>query len=1000
MTTSVIKSILPNRFSAVDLVAVLVVGVFTIIYLYPWADDSVIQRFHHQYSDAILLGFIVIVITNRLLSARETFEPLFWSFMGAAFLSWFVLTIIRLTIWQKLSITNQGLAADVSYFLFYALMVTAIEVKSFSKASKFLTQRSLISSLSVITFLLGSFSYLILVPTNIDSTASFSLRQSFYFYFLLDVYLVLRWWHLAWQTKNAFSVGYFLLGLASLNWFVGDLLEYLVLSDQSNSLNKWADWLWYVPYILFFFGIRNLWEKSENSTSIIRYNSYHLMNSPLFFLGLISIWFLIESNVNPVAKDSTLQNLQVIWLIITLALAIFQIVELFEINKSRKLALVEAQSNIDMLNKQLAQNNQLMESQSTANQMILDTINNPIFTLDLQGKILSSNLATSQLLGYLESDLIDTNFSKLIPEEEEFHRFFDYQSYRQQLAKNSIGLEIESAVITKSGDRILVHVTISQSSRMNLGTLVVSLADIRKQKIAEQQLHDLKDEFTANISHEFRTPLTIVSGVIDDLLSKPIDDSTVEQLQTAKRNNLRLIHMVDQLLDLSRVSYDSMPISDIDVSDWVKAICRSYNTIAKDRTIDYSIVVCSPVLIRGNQQALENILYNLLSNAFKYTEQGDSINVLLEEKDDHYQLMVADTGIGISKQAQSKIFDRFQRSTTENQHSIPGVGIGLSLVKELVDSMNWKISIESVPNKGSKFILKLNKSRSDHIENIVAVNRQVDEQQVSLLEAEIKQNSAKAFSKSKYLVLVVEDNIDMQRHLENILSPHHQCIIASNGKQGLSMAEEFLPDIIISDIMMPGIDGFEVLDILKEQSVTTHIPVILLTAKSDQDSKIKGLSAEADDYLIKPFDAEELLIKINNQLKVRKKLQQKYENQWQGFTQIESEIQESDMENPFLKDLNQLFESNYSDPHFAMNILASGLAMSERQLQRKVKALVDISPLELLKRFRLEKAKLQLKQNLQIGLVAQSCGFSSQTYFGRCFKEHFGITPKNYQRQR
>lgn len=999
MTKSLIRNIESNRFLAIDLIAGLVVCAFVVIYVYPWTDDSVIPTFHRRYSDTILLGFISFTIANKLRTSKTRFEPLFWSFMGAAFISWFVLTIIRLTIWQKLSITNQGLAADVSYFLFYALMITAVEVKSFSNASKFLTQRSLISSLSVITFLLGSFSYLILVPTNIDSTTSFTLRQSFYFYYLLDVYLILRWWHLAWQAKDFAFLGYFLLGLASLNWFVDDLVEYLILSEQSSLQNKWMDWLWYLPYGLFYFGVRNLGEELEKNTSDIRYNPYHLLNSPLFFLGLISIWFLIESNVNPAVKDSALQNVQIVWLFITLALATFQIMELFETNKRRKLNFNKVQSSNDSLIHQLKQITRQMESQSSANQMILDTISNPIFTLDLQGKVLTSNLATTKLLGYSERELVDRNFSKLIPEEEEFHRFFDYQSYRQQLAKNSTGLEIESAVLTKTGQRITVHVTISQSSRMNRSTLIVSLADIRLQKKAEQQLHDLKDEFTANISHEFRTPLTIVSGVIENLLSQSMDDIVVDQLQTAKRNNLRLIHMVDQLLELSRIASDSMPINDIDASDWVKPICQSYNTIAKDKNIDYAVVICDSILIRGNQQAFENILYNLLSNAFKYTEHGGSINVLLEENDNHYQLIVADTGIGISRQEQSKIFDRFQRSNSDQQHSIPGVGIGLSLVKDLVNSMNWEINLESVPHKGSKFIVKINKSLSNHFEDLVPASIHVDEAQVSLLEAEIRQNSTKAFSKSKYLVLVIEDNIDMQRHLENILSPHHQCIVASNGKQGLSMAEEFLPDIIISDIMMPGIDGFEVLAILKDQSVTTHIPVLLLTAKSDQGSKIKGLSAEADDYLTKPFNAEELLIKIINQLKVRKKLQQKYEAQWQGFTQVEPEVLEQSIENSFLRDLNQTFEHNYTNPDFSMNVLAGELAMSERQLQRKVKALVDISPLELLKRFRLEKAKLELKQNVQIGLVAQSCGFSSQTYFGRCFKEHFGITPKNYQQQ-
>jgi PAS domain S-box-containing protein len=699
-----------SNVSAINVVAGLVVCVFAFVYLFPWVDDQFIQRFHHRYSDTILLGFIFFTIANKLIASKARFEPLFWSLIGAAFLSWLGLTIMRLTVWQQLNTDNQDLLADVSYFLFFALMITAIEVKSFSKSSRLLSQRSLISSLSVVTFLLGSFTYLILLPNNVDANTISPLRQSFYFYILMDAYLILRWWHLAWQAKHQNFVGYFFIGLASLNWLISDLLEYQILSEQSSLPNKWLDWLWYLPYALFFFGVRSIIEDSEKKIPSADYSPYHLLNSPLFFLGLISIWFLIESNINPIAKESSLQNVQAVWLLITLALVTFQIMELFEANKARILELTEAQFNNDSLATQLKQKTQLMESQSTTNQMILDTISNPIFTLDLNGKVLSSNLSTSKLLGYSDSELVDSSFSKLIPEEEEFHHFFDYQSYRQQLAKNPRGLEIESAVLTKSGDRISVHVTISQSSRTTRDTLVVSLADIRQQKKAEQQLHNLKDEFTANISHEFRTPLTIVNGVIEDLLSKPLENSAQEQLQTAKRNNLRLIHMVDQLLELSRVASDSLPITDIEASEWVNLICQSYNTIAKDREIDYGFAICESVLIRGNKQAFENILYNLLSNAFKYTQPGGSINVLLKEKVNQYQLIVADTGIGISKQEQSKIFDRFQRSEIDNQHSIPGAGIGLSLVKDLVSSMDWQINLESVPHKGSKFIVNIKKS--------------------------------------------------------------------------------------------------------------------------------------------------------------------------------------------------------------------------------------------------------------------------------------------------
>jgi len=314
--------------------------------------------------------------------------------------------------------------------------------------------------------------------------------------------------------------------------------------------------------------------------------------------------------------------------------------------------------------------------------------------------------------------------------------------------------------------------------------------------------------------------------------------------------------------------------------------------------------------------------------------------------------------------------------------------------------MGWEISLESTPKKGTKFIVQIKSASAEIFSNPKNTKNIVAKQKIELLESEMVSYPDKpAQDRSKYLVLIIEDNIDMQRHLENILSSHHQCLVASNGLQGLSLADEYLPDIIISDVMMPGIDGFEVLEKLKSHEVSTHIPVILLTAKSDHHSKIKGLSAQADDYLTKPFDAEELVLKIANLLKMRKKMQIKYESQWQGFSKNQTKEIPDEVENAFLLELNNLFEQHYQDASFSMNLLANELAMSERQLQRKIKALVDISPLELLKRFRLDKSKIALKQDTQIGLVAQSCGFSSQTYFGRCFKEHFGITPKVYQQQ-
>lgn len=942
-------------------------------------------------STALTVLFSVALIKAR--EFTEKLEPLFWYLITAAFFSWLVFNLSLYFILDTSAESTRGFASDLSYFIFCVLLVASIEVKSFSEARKFISRRSLITSISLFLFMVGSFSYFILAPTE-SAKLQQANNNSFYFYALMDGYLALRWWHISQQETEQQRKCYLLLASASIVWLVVDILR---INAQHLAEINWQ-WLNLLPFVLIYTAIVQYGNHSDHERESKYFRRYHIFNSPIFFLGIISIILLSQDDFFGSEKTQAIRNIELAWVLSTLALSFFQALELFETNKFRKLELKRMQKKYANTVSELENRSKQLDDQRNASQTILDSVTNPIFTLSLDGRIQSCNTATQLLLGYTEKDLIGTSFTELVPATEEFHHFFDYQSYRQQLARNKSGLELESKLNTKDGNEVIVHISLSQGNQAIRDRIIVSLADIREQKKAEQQLHDLRDQFTANISHEFRTPLTIVNGVIDELLNAQIGQRYTQSLETAKRNNLRLIHMVDQLLEVSRLNAESIVIGDLNASDWLAPLCQSYQTIANDKKIDFQLSICEPVLIHGNQQAFEKILYNLLSNAFKYTREGGSVNVVLEEYDNNYQLTIADTGIGISKHEQSNVFNRFQRSESLGDASIPGVGIGLALVKDLVTAMQWTIELSSVVNKGSQFIVTIPKANKSIDELPTTDKRISDSSQIALLTEEVKVHDKTApVRKSKYMVLIIEDNFDMQRHLETIISPHHQCLVASNGTQGLNMAEEFLPDLILCDVMMPGIDGFEVLTRLKSESMTAHIPVIMLTAKTDRKSKLKGLKNEAEDYISKPFDAEELLLKLTNQINVRKKLQQQYEAQWRGFSENKSIESEPEPGSDFLQELNTYFEANYTDSTYSMNQLANQLAMSDRQLQRKVKALVDISPLELLKRFRLEKAKSQLRQNIQIGLVAQSCGFSSQTYFGRCFKEHFGVTPKKYQ---
>jgi len=1006
------------------LIGIVVLSLFTVFYFSNGINNFSIIQFSNHYSDPILLSLLLLTIFQISNSNQNKVDPIFWKLLGAAFFSWFLLSFFKLFYWEELSKNKQGLYSSISYFLFYALMIASIEVKSYSSAGKFLNSKSLISSLSILIFLLGSFSYLILArgENNIQT------KGVFYFYLLMDAYLVLRWLHLSWQSRNnaIYRNGFLLLGIASINWFFADLFELKMIEEtlstspvtlssisanvsvNTPSLNLhralWFNWIWHLPFFIFYVGIKTLSKFNLNSEKSNHKNftppkltRYNLLNTPLFFLGVISLLFLIENLIFPQTNSTVLKNIQIIWVAVTLILAMAQMLQLFNWIRKQKNDFTVVEQSLHYAQQELREVQRHIDSQNDSNQILLDTIKNPIFTLNNKGVIISVNQATCELLGYKEIDIIGTCFTQFIPSTEELSYFFDYQSYRQKLARKEKGLELESKIIIQDNSIIDIHVTISQGNINSKDNIIISLADIRKQKEIESQLHQLKDDITANISHEFRTPLTIVNGILNDLISQSQDSSTQEKLNTAKRNNHRLIHMVDQLLELSKSSNQPLPIIDLNASEWLPLICQSYETIAKEKDIHYSINTCANIFVRGNQQALENILYNLLSNAFKYTKSKGKVIVRIRELESCYLLEVIDTGVGIPSNQQLQIFDRFHRVSGESSHN-PGVGIGLSLVKNLVSSMDWKISLKSEVNQGSTFTVNLKKAFDTNFKERQNISKDLKLTTNEIPQELIYSTETILSKKSQYLILIIEDNLDMQKYIQSVLSPHHQCIVANDGQQGVQMAEEILPDIIVSDVMMPKMDGFEVLESIKTLDSTSHIPVILLTAKSDKRSRIKGLSSEADDYLTKPFDAEELVLKITNLLNTRKKLQQKFEAQWQGFTQNKNQPEKL-MENDFLSKLNQLFEQNYRDSSFAMNQLASLLAMSERQLQRKVKALVDVSPLELLKRYRLEKAKLALLSETQIGLIAQNCGFSSQTYFGRCFKEHFGMTPKTYQKQ-
>jgi PAS domain S-box-containing protein len=643
---------------------------------------------------------------------------------------------------------------------------------------------------------------------------------------------------------------------------------------------------------------------------------------------------------------------------------------------------------------------------------IVRVSNNAILTTATNGEILSANPAAVQMFQCLEHELVGTNVSKLFSAKDEMHMFFDFQSNVYSLQRKEMGISIECISLRSDGTEFPAQAELQWAEREDKPLIVITFINLTARKLAEQQTLELKDKFIANISHEFRTPLTIINGIIDRYLNRTVNKDEAQDLNAAKRNGLRLVRMVEQLLELSRLSDNpTLKLSHFRLQSLMAMPLDSFSRLAAQQDLTFSSDISDDIWIECDAQAYEKIIFNLLSNAVKYTPAGGDIKVNAYTEADTVILDVIDSGIGIHKTSQDKIFERFARADDVLNQNTFGVGIGLSLVNELVRTHGWRISLVSEAGQGSKFSLSIPLAMPQ--ENEAQLPEGLSEHEVSSILVEQRSVTSTQNTHSQQVVLVIEDNIDMQSHIKQVIEQQHHCILAGNGEQGVELAIEYVPDLIVSDLMLPGIDGFEVLRQIKEHEVTAHIPLILLTARSDLDSRIKGLNLQADEYLSKPFNQNELLTRIQNLIDNRKQLQQaftkKHENiekekrkqdSQEKVSQLtEDSDQVSSMDEKFLNRLESLVAQFYTDPALDIYQLADKLAMSERQLQRKLKVLLGTNPNNFIREFRLKKAKEMLKSGTQIGIVAFDVGFSSQTYFGRCFKEAFSCTPKQYQQQ-
>jgi signal transduction histidine kinase/DNA-binding response OmpR family regulator/streptogramin lyase len=538
-----------------------------------------------------------------------------------------------------------------------------------------------------------------------------------------------------------------------------------------------------------------------------------------------------------------------------------------------------------------------------------------------------------------------------------------------------------------------------------------------------KEVDQLKMQFFQNISHEFRTPLTLILGPIEKLLDDTVpEDTQKRELRMMRRNAQRLLRLINQLLDLSKLEAGGMKLqaSNGNIVSFVKGVTMSFHSLAERKEIFLDVRANVEKLeVYFDKEKMEKVIINLLSNAFKFTPDYGEIIVSLaltpdpspsgrgvdpaQRAGDGVRVSVRDTGIGIPPEKLSHIFDRFYQVDSSTIRAQEGTGIGLALVKELVTLHHGTITVTSEPGKGSEFVisLPLGKShlkREEIIESNVIVDHHIGsgiiaKHHISVSEKEeILSGTQDGNEDNKPLLLVIEDNTDVREYIRSYLVPTYAVLEAKDGAEGVEKAKETIPDLIISDVMMPAMDGYEVCSRLKQDEKTSHVPIILLTAKAAKEDKIGGLETGADDYLIKPFDSSELLVRVKNLIESRRKLREKFGKEI--VTLKLNEVAVNPVEQEFLKKVMDSIEKKIGDEQFGVNELAYAIGLSSKQLQRKLKGLANTTANDFIRSFRLQRAKeLLQKDSATIAEVAYSVGFSSPAYFTKCFQEQFGTTP-------
>lgn len=522
------------------------------------------------------------------------------------------------------------------------------------------------------------------------------------------------------------------------------------------------------------------------------------------------------------------------------------------------------------------------------------------------------------------------------------------------------------------------------------------------ENIRLRELSEFRSNLFTNLTHEFKTPLMIISGLTqnlkDSILYKPKTSPSIN-LEVIDRNTTYLLELVKDILDLTKleVKEEKLELKQSEIVSFIKYICDGFSAMAREKEIQFLLNdEIKSLVMDFDAQKLTKVISNLISNAIKFTPKNGKIVIQLEKSEskgvDFFQFDVIDNGIGMSKKDLEQVFDRFYKSKNVKSINAIGSGIGLSLARELVHLMHGTIEVESTLNVGSRFCVRLPITNQAPITNIHLDS--IKPQKVFNSIPANYSNKNKPSNNKSPLILIVEDNPDVQFYLTACLSEYFQLIYAENGKAGFKMARDYIPDMVISDVMMPKKTGFEMCEELKNDLRTDHIPVILLTAKAQDKWRIKGLSCGADSYLTKPFIKEELLIVIEQLILKKNKLIEKFNKDYSGLIDKNRSLRRN---NKFIDKTIDLIQQNLDNSDYGPSELAKDLNLSESQVYRKLRAIADKPTSIFIRTIRLEEARNMLENSDKtISEISFDTGFNDPSWFSRAFKETYGHSPSDH----